>query len=123
MPTAKLTADLAEANTRIVELEGVLGLSNDNLGVAFRLSTTLNKLLGCLLATPNVTPDTIVARLKIATDAKVAVHRLREVLKPYGITIQSRRGLGYWLEPEDKEKIWAITRAGTSPPALEQAAA
>lgn len=113
---AKLTADLAVANSRIADLEKALGLNDDNLGVAFRLSTSLCSLLGCLLSTPNVTPEMITLRLNIATDAKVAIHRLRAVLKDHGIirpdgtsVIQSRRGLGYWLAPEDKDKINAVT--------------
>jgi hypothetical protein len=76
----------------------------------------LNKLLGCLLATPNVTSDMITVRLGIATDAKVAIHRLRDVLKPHGIPIQGRRGVGYWLEPADKEKVRSITQRVTADP-------
>jgi hypothetical protein len=56
----------------------------------------------------------ITLRLNIATDAKVAIHRLRDALKGHGIEIKSRRGLGYWLEPEDKERIWEITRKVTA---------
>lgn len=36
---------------------------------------------------------------------RVAMHRLRANLEPHGITIQSRRTLGYWLADGDKAKI------------------
>ncbi len=119
---AGLRAELAEAHARISDLEAVLGLSDDNIGVAFRLSSSLTKLLGCLLATPNVTPDMVTVRLNICSDAKVAIHRLRHVLKGYceanGITptieIHSQRGLGYWIEPADKKTIRLITQGVTS---------
>lgn len=95
----------AQLRARIRDLEAALGQSNENLAVTFRLTPVLNNLLGLLLSLPNVTSEMIRQRLEIATDAKVAIHRLRRHLEPWKIEIKSRRSLGYWLEDEDKEKI------------------
>lgn len=119
---AILKAVIAERDARIADLETALGQSDGDLGVAFKLPTSLAKLLGCLMATPNVTPEMVTLRLNIATDAKVAIHRLKRALrappddpsKP--IEIKARRGLGYWLEPADKERVKAITRGVTTLP-------
>lgn len=110
----QLTAELAEAQVRIADLEAALGMSDNEPGVALRLLPQSGRLLACLLNTPNVTSEMISVRLGIASDARVAVHRLRQELKPYGLTIESRRGLGYWLSPEAKEKVRHITREVTS---------
>ena len=90
---------------KVRDLELALGQSNDNLAVTFRLTPVLNNLMGLLLTLPTVTPEMIRQRLEIAADAKVAIHRLRKHIEPWGIKIRSRRNLGYWLEDEDKAKI------------------
>lgn len=107
----------AQLRARIRDLEAALGQSNENLAVTFRLTPVLNNLLGLLLSLPNVTSEMIRQRLEIATDAKVAIHRLRRHLEPWKIEIKSRRSLGYWLEDEDKEKIReaVAARIGTPP--------
>lgn len=90
---------------RVADLETALEQSNSNLAVTFRLPPAMNKLLGLLIALPNVTSEMVHQRLEIATDAKVAVHRLRGLMKPHGIQIHSRRNLGYWIENADKARI------------------
>lgn len=76
---------------------------NEPLIIAFRLSPSLAKLMGLLLALPKVTTEMVEHRLEIVTDAKVAIHRLRAKLKKHGITIESQYGVGYWISPEHKE--------------------
>ena len=116
MTVERLLAVIAEKDARIADLEAVLGLHEDSrLEVAFSLSPAISKLLHCLLKTPNVTPEMITSRLGIATDSKVAIHRLRGALKPFGIEVQGKRGLGYWIEAEDKERIWAMAKAVATP--------
>ena len=114
---------LADAHARIAELEAALGIGQSDasiLGVTFRLSTSGARLLGCLLATPIVTSEMVTVRLGIASDAKVAMHRLREALvKSEHFTadedvIQSQRGLGYWLSNGHKEKIRRLTSGVTT---------
>jgi hypothetical protein len=99
------TEELERLQQRVKDLQIALGQSNDNLAVTFKLTPVLNNLMGLLLALPNVTPEMIRQRLEIAPDAKVAIHRLRKHLEPYGIDIKSRRNLGYWLEDETKLTI------------------
>lgn len=97
--------EMQQLRARVADLETALEQSNSNLAVTFRLPPALNKLLGLLLSLPNVTSEMVHQRLEIATDAKVAVHRLRKYMTPHGIDIHSRRNLGYWLEPASKAKI------------------
>lgn len=37
--------------------------------------------------------------------SKVAIHNLRKRLKPYGIEIKTWRGIGYYLDDENKAKL------------------
>jgi hypothetical protein len=109
--------ELAALRQRVHDLECCLGLHDDHLGVFFRLPSSLTKLLGLLMARPNVTPEMIHQRLEIATDAKVAVHRLRAHLKKWSeengetpvLDIESRRTLGYWLDDRVKKRITELT--------------
>ena len=118
-------AENATMKAKIQDLEAALGLGDDHLGVIFKLPISLTKLLGLLMAVPNVTPEMIQLRLQIATDAKVAVHRLRLAMaksphfKDENI-IQSRRGLGYWLDAPIKDRIKAmVTTQGNDEPVQE----
>lgn len=121
MPSPSLVSDkqdeIATLKARIHDLETALGLHEDHLGVIFKLPKSLTSLLGLLLHVPNVTPEMIQLRLMIATDAKVAMHRLRLAMQPFhaqlGLLpadhlVQSRRGLGYWLDDATKKKIRAL---------------
>jgi len=122
MPDAA-QADYESLQLRIRDLEHVLNLRNDNLAIAYKLASTNLKIMGLLLSLPTITPQMMTTRLSITTDAKVAMHRLRTHLKPYGIEIHNKRGLGYWIEDADKAKIReAIKKVGeppedTTPPA------
>jgi hypothetical protein len=120
----KLLAENAELKQRNHDLETALGLHDDHLGVIFKLPKSLTQLLGLLVAVPNVTPDMIQQRLMIATDAKVAMHRLRQAMEPFytelGVTptaglIQSRRGLGYWIDSSVKDRIKSMVTPGVTP--------
>jgi biotin operon repressor len=107
-----------QLRARIRDLELTLGQGDDNLAVTFRLTPVLNNLLGLLLSLPVVTPEMIRQRLEIAPDAKVAVHRLRKHLEPWGLAIESKRNVGYWLEHDAKTKIrelMADTLSGNLP--------
>ena len=123
MPTDDNEKDQLRA--RIRDLELTLGQSDDNLAVTFRLTPVLNNLLGLLLALPVVTPEMIRQRLEIAPDAKVAVHRLRKHLEPWGLAIESKRNVGYWLEHDAKTKIRGLmtdTLSGNLPSLAKVAA-
>lgn len=100
-----MTDEADALRARIRDLEAVLNQNNKTLAVTFKLTPSLNNLFGLLLSLPNVTPEMIQQRLEIATDAKVAIHRLRKHLTEFSIEIKGRRNLGYWLEQVDKDKI------------------
>lgn len=99
------TAQIEELEAKVRELEKVLGVKDNDLLVTFKLSPTLNAIFGLLLSQKLVTADMIERRLAIASEAKVAVHRLRYFLKPWEISIESKRNLGYWLTAETKERV------------------
>jgi biotin operon repressor len=99
------TTEVDQLRLKVRDLELALGQNDANLAVTFRLTPVLNNLMGLLLALPNVTPEMIRQRLEIAPDAKVAIHRLRKHIEPWGIEIKSKRNVGYWIESADKLKI------------------
>jgi hypothetical protein len=51
--------------------------------------------------------DVIVVKAipNIKTPMKVLISQLRSRLKPFGISIQSTRLVGYWIDEETKERI------------------
>ena len=94
---------LAAAQARIKELELLVGIRQDDAMNVFRLAPSMRKLLALLMANEYVTADLI--GTDIQSDAKVAIHRLRALLEPWGIEIKSRRFVGYWLTAETKIHI------------------
>lgn len=119
MIEATTTEDkIAFKDQRIRDLEAALYQKNLDIAVTFRLTPALADLFGVLLSLPLVTAETIQQHLAIATDRKVAIHRLRQVLRPWhervgaGQTlIHGKRHLGYWIEPADKERILLLISA------------
>ena len=106
----------AALRARIRDLEAALNQNNLDIAVAFQLTPALANILGLLLSLPLVTADTIQHRLGIVTDSKVAIHRLRKMLarwhsklnlQPDEVLVQGRRHVGYWIEPEHKERLKA----------------
>jgi hypothetical protein len=106
VPNEASTVETLQA--KISDLKAALKQDDYELLIKFNLTPALNNLLGLLMALDLVTPEMVEQRLEIATAAKVAIHRLRALLKPYGIKIESRRHLGYWLTPETKARIEAM---------------
>jgi len=98
---------------RIRDLEGALCQNNLELAVTFQLTPALANILGLLISLPLVSGETIEHRLELSPSPKVAVHRLRRALSQWqGILelgdeplIKGRRCVGYWIEPEHKEKL------------------
>lgn len=76
-----------------------------DLQMEYDLSPSLAKLMLLLIENKVVTANMIEHDFKIATDAKIAIHRLRRRLIPSGIEILSRRDVGYWLPISVKEAI------------------
>lgn len=113
MEMSETAAELEVLRGQVRDLKSVLKQDNRDLMLTFRLPPRLGNILGLLLSTSVVTQLMIEQRMGLATCAKVAIHRLRKHLKPYGIDVPSQRGLGYWLEKADKAKIAAMVRETT----------
>lgn len=115
---AELGEQLEAAQVRIRDLEMSLGLHRNDLAMHFKISPQQGKILALLLAVPNVTPDVLEQRLNIvATAARIAMHRLRSVLRGHGIEIHNKRSLGYWIDAETKARVHAmVTPAVTDDP-------
>jgi DNA-binding response OmpR family regulator len=75
------------------------------LRTTFKLSAQEASLLMLLLTTDVVSSDLICERLNVATEVRVAIHRLRKTLATHQVEIESKRHLGYWLTPEMKDRI------------------
>jgi len=105
---------------RIRDLSAALRQENQSFLVAFRLTPALNNLLGLLYSVELVTTDMIQQRLEIATEAKVAIHRLRKHMEDFGVVIESRRHLGYWLSSEAKEIIRRLVDRDPVPPGVTE---
>jgi hypothetical protein len=97
--------DVAGLQARIAELEAVLSLKSETITSRYKLTPAMSSLLGLLVELPIVREDTICERLKIAANAKVAIYRLRRQLEPHNITVHLRRGSGWYLDNETKNKI------------------
>jgi len=101
----KKDSEITELRTRIRDLETTLGQRNKRLLATFKLTPVMNSLMGLLLELPIVSSAVIHQHMEIAANAKVAAHRLRQLLKPYDIEVHSRRNVGYWFSDDDKKRI------------------
>jgi len=81
-------------------------IENADLIMKFRLSPSMAKILMLLLENKRVSARMIENDLKIVTDTKVAIHRIRRRLENTGIEIQSRREVGYWLDDTSKTVLY-----------------
>lgn len=70
---------------------------------AYRLSQMQGAMLRLLL-THNIVPSALMAE-RSGSNVGVAVFRLRQRLLDYKIAVQSMRGLGFWLKPEDRDRL------------------
>lgn len=84
-----------------------------NLQVTFSMSKSMAKVVKLMLDEGRITSDGIENKHKIVTDAKVLVHRIRRQLAPFGITIHSRRDVGYWMD--DASKAILLKAIGPDP--------
>lgn len=121
--TLTLREQLDEAKERIRELEAALRTS----GIAFyeNLNPTLEQsvMLEALLhASAPLATHSLRLRLNIAVNVthevddrsvEMVIHRLRKRLLPHGIFIARERGVGFYIDPENKRRLRAIRIAET----------
>jgi hypothetical protein len=72
------------------------------LQVLYRLPDALSRILLLLIDRATVSVDDIEKEHKLATQANVAIHRLRRRVAPYRIEIKHKKALGYYIEHEQK---------------------
>lgn len=71
----------------------------------YALSAAQAKLVSALITHRRLLAGDIERELKIVTDAKVAIHNLRQKLLPHDIRIHSMRDGGYWFDDVTKQVI------------------
>ena len=76
-----------------------------DLQVKFRLSRSMARIVKMMLDDGRITGYAIENEHKIVTDAKVLIHKVRRRLEQYGITIHSRRDVGYWMDDASKAAL------------------
>jgi len=77
----------------------------ENYIMPFKLTQQQAKLLALLMEVPVASAHVIQNRVKMSTEAKVAIHRLRNRMDEYGIKISAKRFYGFWLDPDQKAKV------------------
>lgn len=102
-------------------------MQTNEIQLHFRLTKTLAQLFIHLMEEKTITARQIENDFKIATDGKIAIHRLRRRLEGTSIEIKSMRDVGYWFEPSMKEHIQELVATGQkvfdAPAALKEASA
>ncbi len=79
------------------------------IAVALRLPLVQARILRLLLSVPVVTHMMLDERLGLSIEnARVAIHRIKIRLSQYGMPINSQYSVGYFLTPEDRERLHKI---------------
>ena len=77
------------------------------LQMRYDLTSLTARILVLLAQNTAVTADMIETGHRLTKDTPVAIHRLRRRLVAQGITVNYRRGVGYWLDLDDRKKVLA----------------
>jgi hypothetical protein len=100
------TATEQSKDAYIKELEGQLQIhGHEQYIMPFKLTQQQAKLLALLMEVPVASADVLSRKVKMSTEAKVAVHRLRKRMDEYGVKVSAKRFYGFWLEPDQKAKV------------------
>ena len=75
------------------------------LGIVFELSPAQASVLSCLVRGTVATADQLLTYTGVRPPIKVVVSRARAKLKERGLFIQSRIGVGYWIENDVRRAI------------------
>lgn len=77
----------------------------NTLQMRYDLTSLTARILILLAKNQAVTADMIEVQNGLTKDTPVAIHRLRRRLVAQGITVNYRRGVGYWLSTDDRKKV------------------
>lgn len=97
------TVDALKA--RIAELENALQLKDVSLQNILKLSGAMNWLVNMLLTVPALAPETISKASGLLSDPKMLVYRTNRRLAAHGVSIKSRRDVGYFFDEADRQKL------------------
>lgn len=75
------------------------------LGIVFNISPAQAAVLSCIMRSTAVTTDELQRYSGNKSHVKIAVSRVRARLKEYGYDINSKKDVGYWIEPDDKKGL------------------
>lgn len=121
---AALLAVIERLEGRIAQLEDALGFTYLT-PIEWGLTAAMMKLFGCLMARELMTPDAAMQAMyaaRVGADDEphvkivdVQICKMRAKLKPFGITILTRWGQGYYLDPATKEACRAMMPVAAQP--------
>ncbi len=83
-------------------------LEQFDLQRTFNLPTGPARLLLAFMVRERLNARVIEDELKIASDAKIAIYRLRRRIAAHNIKIECIRDAGYWLTPEAKALVMRL---------------
>ena len=83
-------------------------MTDEDLRSVFQLPLLLSNLMKLLMTTPTATDNMI---RQHTPKPKAAMFRLRKHLAGWKIEVQSRRGVGYWINDKDKVRVRAYVAA------------
>jgi ribosomal protein L35 len=75
------------------------------LQMRYDLTSLLARILHLLAKNTAVSSAMIETDHQLTKDSPVAIHRLRRRMMVHKIDVHFRRGVGYWLDPEDRKKV------------------
>lgn len=108
MNNSSLERQIITLKARVRQLEAALRQQDRRLEIVFGLTETLSNFFGLLLVKEYVSRDLAQYEMNVVADAQVTVWRLRQRLKPYGIVIHTRQGVGWYIDDETKRRVEAI---------------
>jgi hypothetical protein len=105
LPVSNYIVNTLANGKRMVELA--------DLQITFSMSKSMATVVKLMCDDGRITADAIENKHKIVTDAAVLIHKIRRQLAPFGITIHSRRDVGYWMD--DASKAILLKAIGPDP--------
>jgi hypothetical protein len=95
---------------RVRQLMRALYQDEPRFGLLLNLPPTLANFFGLLMAKEFVSRDLVQYEMNVVADAQVAVWRMRERLLPLGITVHTKRGVGWYLDRETKQRVLELLK-------------
>lgn len=75
------------------------------LGIVFNVSPAQASALSCLIRSTVVSSADLLEHTGSKSQVKVIVSRTRSQMRTFGFDIHSKKEVGYWIEPADKQGI------------------